>query len=495
MAEKLLDEFPEVFLSTDEIKAAVFRGVRQGKFRKIASRLYTRNLKEKPEQLVRRHLWQIVGEYLPHALIADRTAIENAPAKDGSVFLIAERTRDIKLPGITLKVRKGAPAQENDRPFIGTLRLSSTARAWLENMSPSRAREGSVSRTLTQAEIEERLDTLLRRGGEEALNKLRDEARDLAPRLRLKENYKKLDKIIGAFLGTREAQMKTAQGKSRQRAMPFDPDRVKLFAGLHTALREWPPVTRLVKKRTDEGSATLAFYEAYFSNFIEGTEFEVEEAASIVFDGYIPSERPEDAHDVLGTWRLVSDDAEMKKLPRDADSFTALLQSRHAVIMEGRPDKNPGKFKGLANRAGTTVFVAPDLVSGTLEQGFALYQSLESPFARAVFMMFLVSEVHPFTDGNGRIARVMMNAELVSAGEERIVIPTIYRNNYLSSLKAISQNAITPPFIRTLDYAQKWTSAVEWENVKAAQKILQSCNAFLSPAMADEEGIRLKLPE
>jgi Fic family protein len=29
-------------------------------------------------------------------------------------------------------------------------------------------------------------------------------------------------------------------------------------------------------------------------------------------------------------------------------------------------------------------------------------------------MMFLVCEVHPFDDANGRLARVMMNAELVA---------------------------------------------------------------------------------
>ena len=31
-------------------------------------------------------------------------------------------------------------------------------------------------------------------------------------------------------------------------------------------------------------------------------------------------------------------------------------------------------------------------------------------------MMFMMSEVHPFDDGNGRLARLMMNTELVSAG-------------------------------------------------------------------------------
>ena len=43
----------------------------------------------------------------------------------------------------------------------------------------------------------------------------------------------------------------------------------------------------------------LPFFESYFSNFIEGTEFEVDEALAIVFEGRIPKDRPADAHDVL----------------------------------------------------------------------------------------------------------------------------------------------------------------------------------------------------
>ena len=47
--------------------------------------------------------------------------------------------------------------------------------------------------------------------------------------------------------------------------------------------------------------ATLAFFETYFSNFIEGTEFAVDEAADIAFRGTVPNERPADAHD---SWAL-----------------------------------------------------------------------------------------------------------------------------------------------------------------------------------------------
>jgi hypothetical protein len=71
--------------------------------------------------------------------------------------------------------------------------------------------------------------------------------------------------------------------------------------------------------------------------------------------------------------------------------------------------------------------------------------------------LLLVSEVHPFADGNGRVARIMMNAELVAAGQERIIIPTSYRTDYLGALKALSHNAHMIPLIRMLDYAQQYT--------------------------------------
>src|SRR3984885_427890 len=124
----------EVFVSSSELATAVSREVKIGRLRKLGSRLYTRNLKEPPEKLVQRNLWPLVASYLPGALIADRTALENRPAPDGSVFLIADHKRYIVLPGATLRPRKGPPPIESDRHFIGGLRLASPARAFLEKM-------------------------------------------------------------------------------------------------------------------------------------------------------------------------------------------------------------------------------------------------------------------------------------------------------------------------------------------------------------------------
>ncbi len=161
--------------------------------------------------------------------------------------------------------------------------------------------------------------------------------------------------------------------------------------------------------------ALLPFFEAYFSNYIEGTRFSVDEAADIALGNRIPASRPQDAHDILGTYRIVASQAEIARVPRTAAEYVELLRQRHAVVLEGRPDRRPGQFKEVANEAGGVLFVEPDLVGGTLARGFELAQTLTSAFARAVLQMFVVAETHPFDDGNGRVARITMNSELVAA--------------------------------------------------------------------------------
>lgn len=492
MPRKSFDELPDVFVSNKALNDLVISSLRAQKLRKLASRLYAKDLRTPPERLIRQHIWAIVGQYFPGALIADRTALEGAPAKDGSIFLVSDSSQSaITLPGFGLYPRKGRPPQESDLPFMGALRLSSPARAVLDNFAPSRSRGGMVSRTLSRVEMEAHLEKFLRQSGEHDLNKLRDEARRLAPKLGRQKEFKALNMLIGALLNTRSDRLKTPIARARRKGMPFDPKRAELFESLREALHRTPPQTR---PSTPNDGTTLPFFEAYFSNFIEGTEFAVDEAVAIVFENRIPNARPQDAHDILGTYGLVVDDGEMRRTPRNFAEFERLLKHRHAAIMNARPDKNPGQYKTQQNRAGATEFVAPELVRGTLDLGFKVYLALATPFARAVFMMFLVAEVHPFIDGNGRLARIMMNAELVASGEQRIIIPTIYRANYLSALKAISNRTSSEPLIRVLDFAQRFTRAIDWSGFAQAEAELRNANAFMDSADADEQGVRLRLP-
>ena len=369
----------------------------------------------------------------------------------------------------------------------------STARALIENMRPTRARAGAA-RTLKRSEIETWLERFLRNSGKERLNALRDQIKALAPKLKMEEAAHDLDAMIGALLGTRNAKLSAPVAKARARGVSFDPKRLALFEKLHDALRRFPPEPARLWHPAGRAAINQAFFEAYFSNFIEGTEFAVDEASAIVFDGVIPANRPADAHDVLGTFRLVSSAEEMKRLPKNADAFLDLLRQRHRVIMEGRPEKAPGNSRTVLIRSGLSSSSHPDDVHGTLIEGFSIYQRLTEPLHRAIFMMFLVSEVHPFADGNGRVARVMMNAELAAAQQVRVLIPIVYRSNYISALRALSANAWPEPVIKTLVFAQRYVAAIPWKDMKQARAVLTRTNAFIRPEQGDEEGINCVFP-
>lgn len=491
---EFFDSLPEVVVSDTAISKRISLAVKAGLLRRIASRLYTRNLTDSSETLVRRNLWSIVAGYFPGGLVADRTALENAPSPGGSICLVSKRGATVRLPGVTLRPRRGIAPLPSDRPFIGGLYTSSQARAYLENMRPSRARGDADRRTLTRREIEERLDRLIRFSGAEAINSLRDEIRELSPSLGMTVVARDLNSLIGALLGAREIRLVAPVALARQRGRPYDPARLELFHQLHATLRNRPPVSRLAACLSFSEQQTLAFYDAYFSNFIEGTEFAIEEAVDIVFHGKIPTERTADAQDVLGTWRIVSDPHEMQQAPTAGKRFVETLKRWHGIVMAGRPELRPSEFKLMANRAGSTIFVLPDLVLGTLELGLELCRSLERPFDRAVFVHFLIAEVHPFADGNGRMARIAMNGELVAAGEARIVIPTVFRDSYISALKAMSLNGSPDPLIRVLDYAQRWTSAIDWTSIETTELELVNCNAFLDPDAVANGGVRLFMP-
>ncbi len=480
-----------IVVSTADSRIAIHRAVRAGQLRKLAPRIYTSNLEEAPEKIIRTHCWALAGALFPGALIADRTALEQRPAEDGSVFLVTDRrTTDVVLPGVTFRPRRGhAPVEGHDLPFIGGLWMSAQARALLDNLRPTRQR-GHVRATLSREELEGFLERVLRQGGADGLNRLRDEAREMAPKLGMAERFDELDSLIGGLLGTRKAPLQTSLARAQSMGEGYDPDRLELFEVLRAALAVHPFSDRTARA----GNAFLPFFESYFSNFIEGTEFEVGEAYSIVYEGRIPAGRPEDAHDILGTFRLVSDAHEMSMAADDADSFLELLRRRHAMIMGGRPDKSPGRFKSEANRAGDSLFVNPELVFGTLRRGFEILPTLAHPLARAIYVMFLVAEVHPFDDGNGRIARAMMNAELCRAGLERVIVPSVYRTEYLQSLRALTHNQKPEALISVMDFAQRFTAVVDFSDYKEAVRQLELCHAFSAPADAMGGGMKLVLP-
>jgi len=477
----------------DAGRRALARAAARGELLRLTAGVYTSEVAD-PTGATLRHLWKIIAHAMPGAVITDRSIADGGIGSDGVVFVCSPtRERPLTLPGITVWPRRGPGAVDGDMQLPDGLWLASEARGLLDNLA-GRRRAG-LTRTLNRADVEQRLDQVCAQRGLAGLNRLRDHARAIAIELGRMPQLTVLDGLIGAVLSTRPAQHLTSPAlRARAAGTPVDSTRIAAFERLAGALADLAPAP-LPTLPTDDGRrALLPFYEAYFSNYIEGTEFTLDEAAAIVFDGDVPDTRPADAHDILGTYQLTSSVEEMSRVANTGEQLLDLLRQRHAALMGGRPDSLPGQFKVRANRAGSTHFVAPDDVVGTLLHGFDTGKELIDPFARAVFLMFLVSEVHPFADGNGRIARIFMNSELVRGGQARIIIPTVYRENYLAALRAATHTAGDDALIAVLRFAQKWTARLDWTDRPTAEADLTRTHALREAREAENAGVRLLLP-
>ncbi len=468
----------EIVFAGDMPSQTISDMVRRGDLRPLARGIYTTDTARSPEAVVARHWHTIVGHEFPDAVITDRSALAGGKV-DGYLYLSRDsRPRELALPGLDVLSRRGVGPLDSDLQLPGGLWQASRARALAENMRPSRSRGSRPRRTLDDHEIDAWIERLCRLEGEERLTEYRRQTERLGPQLGVEADLiGALGRKIGAAIGSQQIPTSNRALAARQAGLPFDPDRIERFDALVVALRSAAPQSRHGLTADSSAFTVQAFWEAYFSNYIEGTTFTVDEAKSIVFDGALVANRTADSRDILGTYAIVAEPEEMTRTATDPEDFLDLLRARHATLMGGRPEI-AGMFKTLPNQAGMTLFVDPALVDGTLREGWRRLAELDTAWERAVYTMFLVSEVHPFPDGNGRIARVMMNAELVAGRQSKIIVPTGFRSDYLSALRRLSRDDDPSVYIKALRFLHDYTAQVDWTTHDSAEADLRSTNAF-----------------
>ena len=449
-----------------------------GQLRRLYPGVYTDDLVQPLESIVRRELFTLCSLVAPGSIISHRSALEGGRlTAAGNLFLTGANRRNFELPGVKLRMTKGFGPLDSDiriPTFAGDAFISSQARALLENLSSSRGNPAE-RRTLGAEGVEDWLARFISRDVSGDTNKVRDAARGIAGPLGLETEFKQLDKIIGTLLGTQRTHLTAPAAIARAAGRPYDDARVTLFQTLATELQENSLHVPTANPHID--SNLQAFIETYFSNYIEGTEFEIEEAHDIVVQGRPLKYREDDSHDILGTYRAILESKASPNIPQHFEDFARQLQQWNREVIESRQSKSPGDFKTESNRAGNTVFVIPDLVVGTLEKGYEFIMSAATPANRAALAMFVVAEVHPFTDGNGRTARLAMNLFLTAAGLTRIVIPTVYRDDYISALKAMSTNSLPTPLVRMLARAARFSRWVNMSTKASAFADLKRSNA------------------
>lgn len=473
----------------------ISRKVKAGKLRKLATKLYTDDLRTDPAEIIRRHRLEIAAHFYPDAVISHRSALERSTLSPGGKLHISlpQKVAPVrKLPGLEIRIWEGPAAQPSDsRTTVKDdgrgLYMASQARALLENFQIARARANDEAKTMPRGALEQWFDRQLRilgTGGERWLEELLETARSLSRQFGWKREFEMLEEFTRALRGKPSSyELNTDLSRARAAGKPYDPERIQLFDEVKLALAKEtfselpaPPAIELENR---------AFWEAYFSNYIEGTKFSVEEAQAIVHETdtakALERKRPEDAHDILETYRLIVDSKVSAKVATTAQKYIELIKIRHARMMASRADTNPGEFKERNNEVGSRVFVPPELVGETLTRGWHSSRDLHSPIARAFFMLFVVAEVHPFTDGNGRISRLGMNAVLENTRRPRLIIPTSLRNDYMTVLEALTLNGNVKPYVAFAHKLMDFNSRMPFESFEVSYEHFKKTGALDEP--------------
>ena len=161
---------------------------------------------------------------------------------------------------------------------------------------------GPESKAVTSPEIEDRLEQVVRIKGEARLNELRDKAREIAAKLNLKTEFEKLNKLISALLNTKPSKILSSPlALARAFGNPYDPGRLPLLEKLFIELKQKEFKAMPEKNTTTKSFKNFAFFVAYFSNYIEGTQFELEDATNIIETAALMLNRNEDSNDELET--------------------------------------------------------------------------------------------------------------------------------------------------------------------------------------------------
>jgi Fic/DOC family len=101
-----------------------------------------------------------------------------------------------------------------------------------------------------------------------------------------------------------------------------------------------------------------------------------------------------------------------------------------------------------------------EIVGDAMSAVFDLIDREPEASVRAVLGHWLVGYVHPFADGNGRVARFVMNALLAAGGHPWTIIRVDDRDEYLAALETASVGSDARPFARFVAKQMKLTKTL-----------------------------------
>lgn len=181
----------------------------------------------------------------------------------------------------------------------------------------------------------------------------------------------------------------------------------------------------------------------YNSNAIEGNTLTLKET-KVVLEGitiggktmreHLEAINHKEAIEFLE--ELINDNSELSEMD---------IKNIHALVLKGIDDENAGRYRTENVIISGASHIPPEsvIVPELMEKLIYRYDEWKERYHPIIVAALLHAEfvkIHPFIDGNGRTARLLMNFEAMKNGYPPIIIKTEQRHSYYD---ALDKGAIT----------------------------------------------------
>jgi Fic family protein len=185
----------------------------------------------------------------------------------------------------------------------------------------------------------------------------------------------------------------------------------------------------------------------YSSNALEGNSLTETETKIVIEDGITIGGKPVKDHlEALGHSEAYD---LLFRLSKHQDITEANIKELHRLFYYRIDEDQAGKYRKQKVIITGTTFIpsAPEQIPDLMKSfvaGIPDDRSKHHPVEYAAILHRKLVTVHPFIDGNGRAARLLMNLALLQAGYPVAIIPPVLRREYLDTLNKTHKGDFKP---------------------------------------------------
>ena len=186
----------------------------------------------------------------------------------------------------------------------------------------------------------------------------------------------------------------------------------------------------------------------YASNALEGNSLTLTETKILLEDGLTVAGKPlRDSFEAEGHAKAYDFMLEMSREDDLVISEDKILRL-HKLFYSGIDSEAAGKYREIAVFISGTEYVPPEAkhLPVRMKNFITELHKMKSkihPVELAAFAHLQVANIHPFVDGNGRTARLLMNMILINSEYSIVSIPPVLSHDYITALKA-AQRSVNP---------------------------------------------------